>query len=50
MPVRSRNVGICRKDGFRPKFVVEADSIEESFSLAASEGAVMLLPDDGEMA
>lgn len=46
VPGRNRWVTqICRKGGFRPKFIVEADSIEESFSLVASEGAVMLLPD-----
>lgn len=36
---------ICRRGGLKPHFVVEADSIGESFSLVASEGAVMLLPD-----
>ena len=36
---------ICRKAGFRPKFVVEGNTIGESFSLVASEGAVMILPD-----
>lgn len=36
---------ICRKGGFKPRFVVEADSIGEAFSFIASEGAVMLLPD-----
>lgn len=46
VPGRNRWVErICRKGGFKPRFVVEADSIGESFSLVASEGAVMLLPD-----
>jgi len=36
---------ICRKGGFRPKFTVEGHSIGESFSLVASEGAIMILPD-----
>ena len=46
VPGRNRWVArICRKGGFRPRFVVEAHSIGESFSLVASEGAVMLLPD-----
>lgn len=46
VPGRNRWVArICRKGGFRPRFVVEADSIGEAFSRVASEGAVMLLPD-----
>jgi len=46
VPGRNRWVErICRKGGFKPHFVVEAASIGESFSLVASEGAVMLLPD-----
>jgi DNA-binding transcriptional LysR family regulator len=46
VPGRNRWVTrICRKGGFRPKFVVEGESIGESFSLVASEGAVMILPD-----
>ncbi|HEY5751849.1 MAG TPA: LysR family transcriptional regulator [Chthoniobacterales bacterium] len=36
---------LCRKAGFRPKFVADASSISEGFSLIASEGAVTLLPD-----
>lgn len=36
---------ICRKAGFRPKFIAEANSIGEAFSLVASEGAVTLVPD-----
>ncbi|HEY5893930.1 MAG TPA: LysR family transcriptional regulator [Chthoniobacterales bacterium] len=38
-------VRICRKASFRPKFVADAASIGEGFSLIASEGAVTLLPD-----
>jgi len=46
VPGRNRWVSrICRKGGFRPRFVVEGASIGESFSLVASEGAVMVLPD-----
>jgi len=46
VPGRNRWVArICRKGGFRPRFVMEANGIGESFSLIASEGAVMLLPD-----
>ena len=46
VPGRNRWVTqICHKGGFRPKFIAEADSIEESFMLVVSEGAVMLLPD-----
>ncbi len=36
---------ICRKGGFRPKFIMEGESIGEAFSMVASEGAVMVLPD-----
>ena len=36
---------LCRKAGFRPRFLAEGDSIGEVFSLIASEGAVTLLPD-----
>lgn len=36
---------LCSKAGFRPKFIGEADSIGELFSMVASEGAVTLLPD-----
>lgn len=46
VPGRNRWVErICRKGGFRPKFVAEGDSIGEAFSLVVSEGAVMILPD-----
>ena len=46
VPGRNRWVArICRKGGFKPRFVMDAGSIGESFSLIASEGAVMLLPD-----
>jgi DNA-binding transcriptional LysR family regulator len=46
VPGRNRWVArICRKGGFKPRFVMEGQSIGESFSLVASEGAVMLLPD-----
>lgn len=36
---------ICRKAGFKPKFITDAGSICEAFSLIASTGAVTLLPD-----
>ena len=36
---------IGRKAGFRPKFIADAASIGEVFSLVASDGAVTLLPD-----
>jgi DNA-binding transcriptional LysR family regulator len=36
---------ICRKAGFRPKFIADGHSIGEVFSLIASEGAVTFLPD-----
>ena len=46
VPGRNRWVTrICRKGGFRPRFVAEGASIGEAFSLVASEGAVMVLPD-----
>jgi DNA-binding transcriptional LysR family regulator len=35
---------ICRRAGFRPKFIADGQSIGEVFSLVASEGAVTLLP------
>jgi len=44
-PGRNRWVTrLCRAAGFRPKFLGNGDSIEASFSLAVSEGAVMLVP------
>lgn len=36
---------ICRKSGFKPRFTGEAASIGEAFSMVASEGAVVVLPD-----
>lgn len=36
---------LCRKGKFRPKFVGEAGSISELFTLIASEGAVTFVPD-----
>lgn len=46
VPGRNRWVArICRKGGFRPKFIMEGESIGEAFSMVASEGAVMVLPD-----
>ncbi|MBS0661305.1 MAG: LysR family transcriptional regulator [Verrucomicrobia bacterium] len=46
VPGRNRWVAqLCRRAGFRPRFVAEGDSIGESFSLVASEGAVLVLPD-----
>ena len=35
---------LCRKAGFRPKFVQEAVSVSNLFTLIASEGAVALVP------
>jgi DNA-binding transcriptional LysR family regulator len=35
---------LCRPAGFRPKFVQEAASLSQGFTLIASEGAVTLLP------
>lgn len=46
VPGRNRWVEqVCRHGGFRPKFVAEAGSIGEAFSLVASEGACIILPD-----
>lgn len=36
---------LCRKGRFRPKFIGDASSIGEAFSMVASDGAVILLPD-----
>jgi len=36
---------LCRKAGFRPKFIADAASIGEVFSMVAGDGAVTLLPD-----
>jgi DNA-binding transcriptional LysR family regulator len=36
---------LCRRLRFRPRFIREADTITETFSLIVSEGAVTLLPD-----
>lgn len=38
-------VRLCRRARFRPRFIREADSITETFSLIVSEGAITLLPD-----
>jgi DNA-binding transcriptional LysR family regulator len=38
-------IRLCRKAGFRPKFIADAASIGEVFSLVAGDGAVTLLPD-----
>jgi DNA-binding transcriptional LysR family regulator len=46
LPGRNRWISrICRTAGFRPKFIGNADSLSEAFSLIASEGAVTLFPD-----
>jgi len=36
---------LCRRVGFRPKFVVEAESLAHSLATIVSEGAVDLLPE-----
>lgn len=36
---------LCRRAGFRPRFLQDADSMSHGFSLIAMEGAVSLLPD-----
>lgn len=36
---------LCRRAGFRPRFVRHADSVSQMFSLVVSEGAVALMPD-----
>lgn len=44
-PGRNRWVTrLCRAAGFRPKFLGNGDSIDASFSLVVSEGAVTLVP------
>lgn len=46
VPGRNRWITrICRAGGFKPKFIADAESIGEAFSMIASEGAVTLLPD-----
>jgi hypothetical protein len=35
---------LCRRAGFRPKFVQEAVSVSNLFTLIVSEGAVALIP------
>jgi hypothetical protein len=35
---------LCRRAGFRPKFVQEAASLSNMFTLIGSEGAVTLVP------
>jgi LysR substrate binding domain-containing protein len=35
---------LCRRAGFRPKFVQEAVSVSNLFTLIVSEGAVALVP------
>jgi DNA-binding transcriptional LysR family regulator len=45
LPGRDRWITqLCRPAGFRPKFVQEAASLSQGFTLIASEGAVTLLP------
>jgi DNA-binding transcriptional LysR family regulator len=36
---------LCRRAGFRPRFLQDAESMSHGFSLIATEGAVSLLPD-----
>jgi DNA-binding transcriptional LysR family regulator len=46
VPGRDRWIAqLCRKAGFKPRFIAEAGSIGEAFSMVASEGAVTILPD-----
>lgn len=45
MPGRDRwIVQLCRKAGFRPKFMHQSDGISEMFSTVSSENAVVLVP------
>jgi DNA-binding transcriptional LysR family regulator len=45
MPGRDRwVVQLCRKAGFRPRFMIQGDSIGEMFTLVSSEGMVALAP------
>jgi DNA-binding transcriptional LysR family regulator len=45
LPGRDRWITqLCRRAGFRPKFVQEAMSVSQMFTLIGSEGAVTLLP------
>jgi DNA-binding transcriptional LysR family regulator len=45
LPGRDRWIAqLCRRAGFRPKFVQEATSLSNTFTLVVSEGAVTLLP------
>lgn len=46
VPGRNRwTAQICRRAGFQPKFIGDAQSVGEAFSLIASENAVALVPD-----
>jgi DNA-binding transcriptional LysR family regulator len=46
MPGHNRWVTqVCRRGGFRPRFVQDADSMSHGFSLIVTEQAVALLPD-----
>jgi len=45
LPGRDRWITqLCRRAGFRPKFVQEATSLSNTFTLVVAEGAVTLLP------
>ena len=45
LPGRDRWITqLCRRAGYRPKFVQEAASLSNTFTLVASEGAVALVP------
>jgi DNA-binding transcriptional LysR family regulator len=45
LPGRDRWITqLCRRAGFRPKFVQEAASVSQMFTLIGSEGAVTLVP------
>lgn len=46
MPGRNRWLTqLCRRAGFRPKFAGDADSFSHAFTLVASDGVVMLMPE-----
>jgi len=45
LPGRDRwIIQLCRRAGFRPKFVQQADSLSQMFSMVSGDGAVALVP------